>query len=284
LGDELGSVFDFQQVLEREHYVLTDAAPCSAGYHHNWYAVNVYPASRFYELDGVVLAKAVNIVEQLAWWYSQENVHATPRVLQEIMRFKDILCKKTDALWESEQRFERFQHRKLSEDYVAARNAHKETLEYICLGYSDVCRSARNSIFQPSEQDDFAVMEEAAMQATVLFSSKHESVKKMVCGRKSEDLHADEELVAAAFYRSVFLQQESCIVSPDSDIGRIIYHSYRFIDEVLLKGDKMVRAMLTEHPVRYYFVVSSEDGGQVQLRLDTSQAMSPIHRPVEKVA
>jgi hypothetical protein len=244
----------------------------------------VYPVACFRDLDRDVLSRVSSYTRRLQQWFSEENVHAVPKVIAEMARFRDILRNKVEAL----NRLDRLKAARMKEPEDECEKSlgeeNRRLLNDVCFGYVNACRLAGKNHFVAGEPESFSLLEDAVVRAAALSRSKRDFNRRH--GHylaQPADLHADEQIAAAAIYRSVFEHEDCCIVSPDSDIPRILVDACKYIEEVELRGDRLASAALRKHPVRVYFVRSAEEDGNLRLQLDSSIALRS-YRPVESGA
>lgn len=262
-----------EQVMENEDFILTDS-DVHNHLHRDWYAQWVYEARDFKELDVAMLMEVAEYTRQTEGWLSQPNVYAVPNVFAEIYRFKEILRDKVSAL---ERAYRNMPQRlRMAEDEHASerRQAGKAVLSSICFSYVNATRLARKGMFMPSDRE-FEVLEDAVMAAAMACDSKRDSSVDCLRGRSApSDLHADEQLVAAALYRSFFEDKPSCIVTPDSDIARLLIDSCNYIEEMFLDGARLATRALEKNPVRVYFLVPQRSQRIFRLQVDTAHSIS----------
>jgi hypothetical protein len=263
---EDSELFTFDQILEREPYVLSDAEPVGCT-HRRWYEEGVYNSSDFSQMDQRLLRTTNNDLQVVRTWFADPKVHTTSKVIAEIDRFRQILHDKqamlnTAAVCPNSRRRKKYSRPDYSLDFAECSSLFGD----ICFKYVNTVRSARRNVFNPSDPDVFSAFEQFVVEAADEWCAKRDFVPRgEQCFKKNEDLHADEELVAAALYRSFFDNERSCIVSPDSDIARIVIAVCKKMQGTVWSysaNDSMKR-----YPVRVYFVVPGAAGKEEKYRL-----------------
>lgn len=254
----------FDELTEREPFILSDTDT----YHNRstpWYRENLYYASSLKELDTALLESVIAMTSEQNKWWAIPNIYAAPLVYREIERFYDILHEKLCNLVDRERR--RVKRRKCIREAESEETADKRALlEKLCMVYRERSRIAHRSIYKPSDAMSFDAFETTVRiiaehtGAKIDYSNRYERIE-----RKSEDLHADEQLVALALFRSLKEHKTTAIVTPDSDIARLTADVVCSLES--LDGSMSI-AQLRVVPVRVYFF--SKDDDRVKCTLDTS--------------
>lgn len=281
------SAMSFEDILAREDYVLSDTETHNVS-GLNWYADFVYPAVHYSEIDLRELSSAAGRVALLRRWFSEPAVHAVPNVVAEVSRFSGILHDKLTML----NRFERTGHKSSNKDRAAKRRKRKlrgrferrsseakGMFEGICFDYMNIHRSAQKGVFRPESPEKFGCIERKVRSVAERTGAKRDN--RGFYGRlytDCEDLHADEQIVAAALYRSLCEGCETAIVTPDSDIARILVNVYHGMKSERKESAEAVSFSLSRFPVRLYFVRhdAGSDEHCVKLLVDSAEHLDDV--------
>ncbi len=261
--EDTQALLSFEDIMDREIYIISDSDT------HNtsgvdWYADFVYPADYYHEMDIHSLSSSAHCVAGLRDWFSEPRVHAVPNVVAEIARFRDILHYKVTMLNE----FETARHRSSGKNRVVNRRKRKmngrfeersgeakSILEGICFDYVRIFKSAEKNAFRPESPDRFRCIGEKVLHVAESTGCKVDN--KALFGQRytdCEDLHADEQIVAAALYRSLYEGKETAIVTPDSDLARILVNTYYDMRQDSRESAEVVSFAMSKYPIRLYFV------------------------------
>ena len=203
------------------------------------------------EIDIGGLEKGIAAAEWFKWWFSQSPIRTTTCVVQELNRFRKRIRLKLQKLQTKEQVY----HTMHCSDY--ARKV--ELFKLVASMYREVYLAAREAVFRPLEPQKFGALERAILTVSENTDSKrdysHRHEENPI--RRPDDLRADESLVAAALYVSLVDKEPCTIVTPDSDIRRLLIASCRLIANGEIPGGKDFYDALREFNIRVYFAVSN---------------------------
>ena len=261
-----GVIYSFESILQIEPLILIDTG-IKDYTNPRWYKDKVYYASKFSQLDKSVLEQNLGILEKFKTQLSEPTVYTTKKVVEEIGGFVDIITEKLVTL----NRFENLRHeRKNNRRYDKYDDSQeKKLLQELCFLYDQIYRLASHKVLKIENPKSFHGLEQIVL-ATGIFGGKKDFTDRygMRTKKKAEDRHTDEELVATALYLSITEGKQSCIVTPDSDIKRLLLKTKEYLTDKKTEDNEVYLKALTKNPVRVYFM---KEGGSIKLAADTSQ-------------
>ncbi len=241
--------YTHEDILRLEHgsRILVDSG-AEASKISSWYKDHVYEKRTFAQLDTSYLNSVKENLTNFLNLLSRKEISTVSRVVAEIARFKEKIHEKLEHMILKENNpVRRFKNQE-------NKNYGREVFEEIMLVYKEMHRIASKSIFAPRNPKF-----EGLVKAMDIISSSSSSIKDYGLRygdehtRRSEDLHADEELVAAAIYNSLE-QNPSAIITGDSDLSILLQNAIRFLGN--LKNSKSTLDYLRTHSIHIYFVSS----------------------------
>lgn len=215
-----------------------------------WYKEEVYEKKTFSQLDTSYLSLVKENLTKFLNLLSRQEISTVSRVVSEIARFKEKIHEKLEHLIRRENYHGRRIKNQEHENYG------RTVFEEIMLTYKEMHRIAAKSVFTPRDPKF-----EGLVKAMDIISSSSSSIKDYGSRygdehtRRSEDLHADEELVAAAIYNSLE-QKPSAIITGDSDLSILLQNAIRFLGN--LRNSKSTLDSLRTYSIHIYFV--SQEG------------------------
>ena len=264
----------FETIINQEPLILIDSG-IYAKSNEDWYEDGIYEAKRYSQLDTEILYSALLRLEKLENLLLEPNVKTIPKVIDEFIYIRDKLKEKLRNLNAHEKGIPKKykDEPKLKECHEAVEYK-KRILEDICFLFHNVQRIAKRSesLFIPQDKIKFYHLEKIVIataeitEAKIDFSSRYHSFRK-----KEEDLHTDEQLVAAALYLSIFDNLRSCILTSDSDIQRILKRTYNYLTSSLVSSNGQIARALKENPINVYFETGPETAG---CRVDTCRLVT----------
>ena len=186
------------------------------------------------------------------------GIKRTGRIVRKIERIKEIVREKLIYLNNFENRITKETRKKIMKSSDGYRETNKKLLQDICFQYVKTIKIASNSVLKPEYTKGFNILYELVLRAAketgakINFGSFHPDFRP-----SAEDLHADKQLVATALYISVFDKKSSSIVTPYSNIERILINIYNYSTNMQDKGNILkaqISRALKENPIHVYFL------------------------------
>ena len=235
--------------LETESLILIDSG-AEAREISGWYKQEVYEKKTFAQMDHSYLQVVLENLTRFLNLVALPQIFTTSRVVAEIARFKEKIHEKLENLIRRENSNYKT-HIKKHEEHE---NYTRELFEDIMLTYKEIHRLAGKSTFAPSDVKFDNLVKVMSTVADNTFNIKdyglrHEDEHM----RRSDDLRADDELVAAALYSS-FDKKPSAIMTGDSDLIILLENAVRFLGNQDMQRHTHVLSALRNHPVHIYFV------------------------------
>jgi hypothetical protein len=252
---EASGISEFEEALAKENYVLSDTDPIHPGLSPA-YADGVFPANNFLQLDDATLAYMSRHIAESVMLFSMPNIRVPAKVFGEIKIFQDIVCEKMAKLNQLDRQSRERHHKAPNKKYDAMRQGKKDALCELCFDYVNLCRLVRDRVFRPEHPVIFSELEQLIVDVAERcgskrdFSSRYDSPE-----RKHGDSHADEQLVAAAIYRTLCDGESTAILTPDSDIPRLLADSFRR----LTGRYSQFPTLLGRSPIKVYFVLPDKE-------------------------
>ncbi len=256
-----GKLIPFEDIINQEPLILIDS-----GIHQKigepWYAVGIYEAKRYSQLDSDILYKWAVSLEKTQGILSNPNVITVKKIVDEFIYVRELLRDKLVGLNEHEKHIPRqYRNRYKNIEENEEIEYKKRLLEKICFLYHNIQRIAKGSIPDHVDQTRLNQLEEMVINIAEVreakrdFSSRyhHDSFRK-----KEGDMHTDEQLVATALYFSIFDKEQNCILTSDSDIKRILQRTYDCLTCDVASINKLISRMLKKNPIKVYYVEEEE--------------------------
>ncbi|MDP4012750.1 MAG: hypothetical protein Q8R00_04065 [Candidatus Nanoarchaeia archaeon] len=250
--------FTLDEVLNGENFIITDGVNVQG----RWYERAVYPAGSFAKLNQEVLTMLVEQELPAALnWVSSPKIHFVQRGVDELQRFAGIISHKLSSLndYEKGSNKSRTKSKRIKINGPERVNG-KILMENLNLMYNNLLKVAKRSIYVPENEELFRTISNLVdvvadnSNAIKDYSMRHRY--QDVSSRKAENLHADEQIVATAIYRSV-IGEPTAIVSGDSDIGRLLYHTVRLVTNLEMPNNAQFYDLFNQNPVFTYFIIHS---------------------------
>jgi len=260
----------FEEIVNNESLILIDSGLSTGKPGEAWYRIGVYEAKKYSELDADILHKWIAELRDLSNLLLRPNIRTVEKVVDEFVYTRELLREKLIKLNGRQMTI-----KKLHRDKYRIQQGCEETefkkglLEELCFLYHEVQRVAKRTVLDHFDQNKFNLLERAVISiAEVSWAKRDFSYPYKNSFRKKEgDSHTDEQLVAAALYLSILDGTESCILTKDSHIKRILKNAYAYLTCNEIPINKIVLEALREKPIRAYFVKGQ---GTVDLEVDTS--------------
>lgn len=261
--------FTLEQLLEREPLILMDTGvQTSKG---DLYAEGIYPYKHFSEMNPDILNLFLSDYISTEGLIRNPNVFTVEPVISELIRFENILRNKLEHMnrtYADLRTNPRRQFKKMDMlDFDMAEH-NREILGEVPFAINRIVRYSQRKLVKIEDRKKFIRMAERTYRI-----AKRPKVKVSYAARynrqhvsKHEDLHADEELVAAALYLTAIEGQPSAIFTGDSDILRILNCTILDLDKQ--ERWSRVKEAFGMFPIKVYFT-NSESG--INLAYDTSK-------------
>jgi hypothetical protein len=253
-----------QELLEKEKHILSDTNVIVEDVP-DWYQNQVFGSFRFCELDPHGLKRVLNNLRIQENWWTQENVHTVPKVAKEIGHFKGVLKKKLKSLKGDSKIYGKRKSNRLRKPINSyLKKTSKELLQEIAITYCNLHKLARRSSIPIDYNMD-------ALYDLVLEIGEHtdairDTSKRYHSHKREVDLHTDEQIVAAAFHKSLFEMEPATIVSPDGDVARLVRYTHEAL--IMNEDTKSVEEFLLNYPIKAYYIRRDQ---RAQLKYDSFQ-------------
>jgi len=268
--------YSMLDLLDGEEIILLDGEPMRSG-HPNWYSRHFFDAQRFQDLDEQVLEDISEYFKTMKEFFTASNVRTTPLVYEEMQRFESIVHGKLEKLTKHEQNAIRY-HEKQDESTQYKR----QLLETITFQQRLMCKKARKKVFNPDVALRFEDLENKISIVSAMSKAKKDFSWRYNCiPAKHNGQHADEQLVAAGLYLSIVDGKQVAVVSPDSDMGRILDEGADYLRRCGNLMGLPVKERLCDYPVRVYFALtdrSFRDDEQYIFERDSKPPTAPTRQ------
>lgn len=224
----------FEEILERERYILVDGSvSCQNEESLGWYFNEIYPANSFLEISKEVLRKVRDDLDFFVSFLENPGVYTPPGIIPELEGGRVITQDSIDFFQSGVVRSEMKSSAGRTKKRFRGRINPGETQRNLLCEIRDLFYSARfqakKSLFEPPEKDRYEYLEKIVLGVTENTRPKIDSnLRYEKPSNIKEDFHTDEQLVSLALYLSV-QGEESCIVTRDSSIRRILINTLRFL-------------------------------------------------------
>lgn len=234
-----------EEISEEEPIVLSDSW---VGGSMGWYEDYVYETRSFSDVDSWILTEMLEKARKFRDSFFRQNVYVVKNVVAEMARFQAIIRGKVIAL-NGYDRLSLGKRKAFSPEHFET----KSIFEELCFVYAQIHRAALGRLLAPQDSEAFCNFEKAmlvlASQTNVKidFGSRYNRISE-----RAEDLHADEQLAAAALYLSIAEKKQSAIITNDSDIGRLLCKARRYIERRYSRRSECFAALVS-YPAKVYF-------------------------------
>jgi len=255
-------------ILEQENTILMDG---SAGMlnTNDWYKEGICGSKTFSQIPEQELRQGIRAYNRGVELFSNPKVRTTEKVAQEMAEFERILREKLTRVTEIEAGIS--SRTTLGAQYIDVREARRKLFEELCSTYGRMIELARKSVFLPGDRALLEKLESAAITVAENTDAKKDFAKRNgQQRRKNKDSHADEQLVATAIYLSVAERRQNCIITGDSDLGRILTDCKHFVLKSTDPNCRVIAEQLATSPVRIYFTIADK----IYLAEDTSNLVA----------
>jgi len=283
----------FEEILEKEELILADASISTQdekGF--DWYFNEVYPADHFSEISEGVLRYVRDDLNFFVSFLENSHVYTSKGVALEVKNARKMVNEKIEYLEEKEPKdsfsmelsdhgsFRKRLRRKKNHNPNNGGNTQRELLREIReLFHESYCQSRRSIL--PVQRNLYHPLENLVLEVTKHTKAKRDfGYRYGKPGPKSdkEDFHTDEQLVSLAIYSSV-QGEESCIVTRDSDLRRILFNTIRYLLDPNASDFQIdVLEDIGTNGIRIYNTLFSG------LEFDTSRPESMTRLPSEEVS
>jgi hypothetical protein len=259
-------MLSLETITQDEPFILVDSNIDSvqtgaAG----WYRDAIYPTKRFCEMDIAVLDEVQRNVVISEAFFSHDSVHTVPRVAEEMAKIGAILKDKQTCLAKYEKKARSRDSntwRKVDDEQKSER---RELFADLCWRFDKLARKAALVTYRPQDSAVFETLYSVALNVAALTHAKVDfGVRYGDPSRVENDIHADEELVATALYRTMVEREPCAIVSMDTDIIRITRWVHRYLGAI-------------DPAIRVYCRMPSDT--EYGMYIDTAQVPKKFHLP-----
>ena len=240
--------FLIEDIIRQEHFMLLDSGTNINDRHYvssDWYSSTVYNTNTFAQIDGNLI-----VHDKLIWL--NENKYSLNRYYRK----------------------KRLRIAKINQRENGGGN--REILENVCHAFFKIWHAARESEYIPDDKKEFERLYEITREAAEDSNAKiNYALRYGNFLSKPEDLHADEQLIAASLYRSLIERHGSTILTADSDLPRILDSTVCTLERMTLGYNleyKLER--LAAYPIKIYFMLQP---GVAELKIDTGVAKSQAY-------
>ena len=258
-----GQIFSFERIIDKEGYLICDTSAVSQL---ALSSKKVYQTKSFSDFSLDLIEKEIEKISIFLEFMENPKILFTSKVSEEIRSIRDNLGNKIHFL---------------RENYNLRRNGRKSCdekpieqikLEEIHELYNELHRASRRSVFFPGQRQIYSFLEKIVLSVTRNTDAKIDYgffYRKDDKPRKREDLHADEQLVAAALYLSAFERRNGGILTRDSDIKRILRNTLFYLKNSGQQGYIEIISLLRKNPISLYH---AEENMEAKLLIDSSWA------------
>ena len=289
----VNQILSFEEILEREEYVLVDTSVSGSKENSGWYRKFVYDADSFSDIDEGVFRERIIGLDFFNSFLRNSNIYTSRGVsfeiengrnmVQEKIRYLEDRASEDSFLMEFSDRgvFRRRLRRK-DHNSNGTEPPQKELLREIQNLYHKAYVQSRRAVLETEEENTYEYLENLVLKVT-----EHTNAKKDFGPRygefvreDKEDFHTDEQLVSLALYSSV-MGNESCIITRDSDFERILNNtlSYLLHSDNHFSSDYLLK-FFQENRIQIFYPISHEEG---KIVLDTSRPESITRLPPEQI-
>ncbi|RME31365.1 hypothetical protein D6789_02970 [Candidatus Woesearchaeota archaeon] len=196
--------------------ILSDTTPFSPR-RRNTYQDVIYPAKNFGELSRI--EEEITYVRTHRDWFRQPNVCTTKRVVQEHARAYRMFREKLKNLNKRERSRAR---RKYGPRAKPQPTTNKTLFEDLVFGMSRLLIEATHAVLKPALPREYAQLVNAVTELSTRCPIKKDHSRRYGSKRKAADLRADEELVGAAIYLSLYEHKPCLLVTSDYDLRELL--------------------------------------------------------------
>lgn len=227
MSSEKTETFTFEDILNREGYVICDTSVSSSP-NSDWYWEGVYRARNFAGINSEHVKEEAEHLKYFIEFLANQNVYVATGVSSQLERARDMVADKIRYL-KIEGKKERDWKHKSGENQI-------NFLQEVHDLFHESCRETRRVSFSPRQRREYSTIEKIVMSVTEQTGAKidlDEIYYQRAKPKNVEYLHADEQTVAAALYLSIIENRKGCILTRNSNIGRILTNtiSYFFYSE-----------------------------------------------------
>jgi hypothetical protein len=246
--------FTLDNILKSEPFILADSSIQCSPDGIEWYRQGVYPAKEFSQLNICFLHETMQGLDEMYNFLSKDTVHTVPRVVSELEKASEIVHAKLEKMIiydKCSRSFKRHNGDKLRQRYRftdECADDNRRLFSEVCWRFREIAHKAAKSAYIPQDESVFALLFEMAVGVAALTGSKIDSGPKYGVPAKTDDSHADEELVAAALYKSMVEKEPCTIVTADADIYRITNWIHRYVGVI----EPKIRVYCLSHNCKTY--------------------------------
>lgn len=255
-----GEILSFEEILEKEKYILFDTSSQEGS---DWYARHVFNARSFSGINVDVLRQAEGRLERSLSFLSNPNVYTVPGVIPEYEKARAIVQESLTFLGVRYEHNKRgHKHRRVSHPTGGAqRDLLRNTHEL----FHNLFLQSKKSLLKPEDKNLYQILERVVIEVAEKTHSKIDFGPCYGNFLDTKDFNTDEQLVAMSLYLSL-KGNESCIITSDSDIRRILVSSLQYLLDPKARGVMGLEESLEKSRIRIYYPTPP---GEVETHLDT---------------
>ena len=282
--------YSLDYLLDNSDLIIIDSSlKCEEDF---WYERDVYEAKYFSDMDTAKLQIVEKGGKKYRDLFEYSKVMTISKVVEQLEQWKNILHQKLVML----NTFQR--NRKTSPKYkkqsskVSTRklrdedSLQKKIFEEVCFDYKEVARLARKSTIKPKHPEKFSILEKIVTAVRDVTHFEHiRSRYEEPLLKERELISADEQIVAAALYLSIFENRSPVILTGDSDVARLYHRTTSCLfNEATPFSDFFIDTIGKDHPMKLFF----EIGDKIMKSGDSSKICTEfywdkLHPAVDKV-
>ena len=239
----VNQILSFEEILEEEELILVDTSVSTQNERNSgWYFNEVYPSDHFSEISEGVLRYVRDDLSFFVSFLGNPNVYTSRGVALEVKNARNMVNEKIEYLEGKETKGSfsmelsnygvfRKRLRRRNNNSNNGGNPQRELLREIReLFHESYCQSrgsvlhVQRNLYNPLEDLVLEVTEYTKAKRD--FGYRYEKLSSPKDNKK--DFHTDEQLVSLALYSSI-QGEESCMVTRDSDLRRILFNTIRYL-------------------------------------------------------
>ncbi len=233
--------------------VLMDTGAREGG-RNNWYRTSLYGVNDYSELNTKIMLESAERMEIFNERIQKSEIYTVPRVVEELLNFKDILTEKQHFL---DRRANRIQsEQELDSEKKAQDVCGQQVLAHLNRLYSRCCNRVARKVFPIGNHQIFDSIERFVIDVAEKEDSKKKKYEYRDSGRSvnyNGDLKTDEQLIACGFYSSIVNGRENFILTRDSDLKQIMIDCCKNLENIKQPmRDKIKNALLKNRCIIYY--------------------------------
>jgi len=225
MAEEISTIEDLLQKLE---LVVCDTSMMSGGEDSSWFQEKVYLERSFSGIELDSMLRKIENFNYFLFLLGNPNVITVPGVSSELRMLRDLVSDKIRYLGGMESMIAQKVRRKSNGHGFRKREIGRAHMEEIRDLLHQCYLQARRITFSPEDKEKYSLLEGEVIEIAKRTNSKIDlrpNYLKRFKPKIVEDLHTDEQLVAAAIYSFRYDNKDVGILTRDSDIRRIMRKS-----------------------------------------------------------